>query len=414
MVQKRDQAKTTEVKTKKIHLVIGPSSVGKTTYIGNVFQENPDPVILACDIKSKEDLQDDCIIHYNSFRPFRNSADHMDSSFLDDPALKIILEEKDDLDVHFLVVDKSSLIKRIILRKEIENKFREFANNKYPSSRILNLVFSLDYSKFYEDWFAFFEEQGLPIRIVDSSVISCPELTGVEEAREVIASDRKQQYSEKEVREILDHHDFGYQKIDLPYNLSTAGKSRTSTLDKILERRLDNKSVLDIGCAYGYFCFEAEKRNAKEVVGTELKDERFIGANIIKEIIGSKVEFLKQDVVFDPIGRKFDIVLLLNVIHHLKYPMYALKVLSEMCKEKMIIEFPTVADTKFQSTLKYGIKDKKLPLIGVSLLSRRDQTFLFNDEAMRRILLDHDQLFRKVEFFESPFVKERRIAVCYK
>ena len=240
------------------------------------------------------------------------------------------------------------------------------------------------------------------------------ELTEIEQARNLIRKNQKEKYSKEEVQKILNKFQFGYQKIDLPYGLSTSGQSRQSSLDVIFNDDLENKSLLDVGCAYGYFSFEAEKRKAKDIVGTELKNERYIGANIIKEIIGSDAIFVKTDVIFETINRKFDIVLLLNVIHHLKYPIYALKMLSELCNEKMIIEFPTVADKKFQSTLESHMNNEQIPLVGVSSYKDCDQTFLFNDEAIRRILMDHNQFFNKVEFYESPFEKDRRIAFCYK
>ena len=240
------------------------------------------------------------------------------------------------------------------------------------------------------------------------------ELTEIEQARNLIRKNQKEKYSKEEVQKILNKFQFGYQKIDLPYGLSTSGQSRQSSLDVIFNDDLENKSLLDVGCAYGYFSFEAEKRKAKDIVGTELKNERYIGANIIKEIIGSDAIFVKTDVIFETINRKFDIVLLLNVIHHLKYPIYALKMLSELCNEKMIIEFPTVADKKFQSKLESHMNNEQIPLVGVSSYKDCDQTFLFNDEAIRRILMDHNQFFNKVEFYESPFEKDRRIAFCYK
>ena len=41
----------------------------------------------------------------------------------------------------------------------------------------------------------------------------------------------------------------------------------------------------------------------------------------------------------------FDIVLLLNVIHHLKEPIKALRMIAGICTEKLIIEFPTLSDS---------------------------------------------------------------------
>jgi len=192
-----------------------------------------------------------------------------------------------------------------------------------------------------------------------------------------------------------------------------------------LDKDLAGKSILDIGCAYGYFCFEAEKRNAARVVGTELKRHRYIGANIIKQMTGAKSQILYENIFDTSINNdsnnkesnneNFDIVLLLNVIHHLKEPIKALRMIASICTEKLIIEFPTLSDSKFNSTLSTPTSfDSSLPIIGVSLQTEQDQTFLFSPQAIERILLDHDKLFSKIEFIESPMNKERCVAICYK
>ena len=68
---------------------------------------------------------------------------------------------------------------------------------------------------------------------------------------------------------------FGYHRIELPYDLHTSGRDRSEARDLILPESLDGKSVLDVGSAYGYFCFEAEARGASRVVGVELEEDRF-------------------------------------------------------------------------------------------------------------------------------------------
>jgi len=243
-------------------------------------------------------------------------------------------------------------------------------------------------------------------------------------------------YTKEQIEKIISEHKFEYQKIALPYDLSTPGSERDTDLDTILGGIIENKSVLDIGSAYGYFCFEAEKRGASYVCGTELKEHRFKGAKLLKDIKGSSVDFLNFDILEKPINKQFDIVLLLNVIHHLEYPIYFLKLLSEICTEKLVIEFPTTNDEiynrKYDNSFKvkinrflnrnFGFKWEfkndndisSLPLIGVSLMKEKGQTFVFNESALERILIQNSKLFKRVEFFDSNFSKERKIGVFYK
>jgi len=243
-------------------------------------------------------------------------------------------------------------------------------------------------------------------------------------------------YTKDQIEKIISENRFEYQKIELPYNLSTPGSERNSDLDKILGGVIEGKSVLDIGSAYGYFCFEAEKRGASYVYGTELKEHRFKGAQLLKDIKESSVNFLNYDILEKPINKKFDIVLLLNVIHHLEYPIYFLKLLSEMCKDRLVIEFPTTNDIIFNRksdnnlrlkinrflNRKFGFKWKQknnndmtsLPLIGVSLMKEKGQTFVFNESALERILIQNSKLFKRVEFFNSNFSEDRKIGIFYK
>ena len=243
-------------------------------------------------------------------------------------------------------------------------------------------------------------------------------------------------YSKEEIKKIISEHKFEYQKIPLPYNLSTPGSDRHVDIETILGKDLKECSVLDIGSAYGYFCFEAEKRGASYVCGTEIKSHRFAGANLLKDIKESSVEFLNYDILEKPLNKKFDVILLLNVIHHLEYPMYFLKILSELCTDRLIIEFPTTNDKIFNRKsdnafkikisrllerilgIKWSFPNKNdfsaLPLIGVSLIKEKGQTFLFNKSALERILIENSKLFKRVEFFDSNFSKERKIGIFYK
>jgi len=88
-----------------------------------------------------------------------------------------------------------------------------------------------------------------------------------------------------------DEH-FDYQKIFLPDGSATQGHDRTATAELIFGSDLKNKSVLDVGCSLGFFCFEAEKRGASRVVGIDVHPGSIEKAKKIASIIGSKVNFL--------------------------------------------------------------------------------------------------------------------------
>ena len=68
------------------------------------------------------------------------------------------------------------------------------------------------------------------------------------------------QREEKQIAELLRDEEFHYQSIILPGGVRTSGNDRSNTLDKILPADMTGKTVLDIGCRYGFFSFEAARR----------------------------------------------------------------------------------------------------------------------------------------------------------
>ena len=228
-------------------------------------------------------------------------------------------------------------------------------------------------------------------------------------------------YSKEQIEKVLQEERFAYHRVNLPFGLHTRGRDRSSTRDLIFPQSLVGKSVLDIGSALGYFCFEADAKGATRVLGIELDSERFRQACLLKNIIGSQVEFVQRDILEQPLDEEFDYVLLLNVIHHLDEPIRAIHQLAGITRETLVIEFPTIEDPKFRKTtrIRFPKRYNRLPLIGVSskkgTSKKKDggQTFVFSPPAMVRILQDHRPLFSQVKIIDSP-VPCRKIALCRK
>jgi len=228
--------------------------------------------------------------------------------------------------------------------------------------------------------------------------------------------------SKAEVERVLSNNNFEYQRVYLPHGLYTPGQDRTATRDIVLNRPLEGASLLDVGSANGFFCFEAESRGARRVLGLELMDKRFRHALALKGLLRSNVEFRKQDMLMEPLNESFDYVLLLNVIHHMPEPMRALRTLASVTHKQLIVEFPTLCDRKFRN----GVAPRvplfilrwlnSLPLIGASSLSNRgvDQSFVFSPKAIARVLTDHDKSFRSFAVLDSPMDSSRQIMIFTK
>ena len=87
-----------------------------------------------------------------------------------------------------------------------------------------------------------------------------------------------------------------YGRVNLPHGLHTEGRDRRPTQRLIFPKSFEGQTVLDVGCAFGYWCFEAERLGAKKVVGFEIQPPRLKQARFYKEINESQVEFHRQSI----------------------------------------------------------------------------------------------------------------------
>ena len=93
---------------------------------------------------------------------------------------------------------------------------------------------------------------------------------------------------------------------------------------------LDGRTVLDIGCNGGFYSIEMKRRGAARVVAID-SDERYLAqARLAAEITAAEIEF-RQLSVYDvaALGERFDLVLFLGVLYHLRHPLLALDLLHE-------------------------------------------------------------------------------------
>jgi tRNA (mo5U34)-methyltransferase len=93
---------------------------------------------------------------------------------------------------------------------------------------------------------------------------------------------------------------------------------------------LRGASVLDVGCNAGFYAFEMKRRGAARVVGID-SDERYLAqARFAAEVSGVDVEWRKLSVYeVARLGERFDLVLFLGVLYHLRHPLLALDLLHE-------------------------------------------------------------------------------------
>jgi tRNA (mo5U34)-methyltransferase len=114
---------------------------------------------------------------------------------------------------------------------------------------------------------------------------------------------------------------------------------------------LVGKTVLDVGCNGGFYSLEMKRRGAERVLGID-EDEAYLAqARFAAEVRGLDVEF-RQLSVYDvaKLGERFDLVIFMGVLYHLRYPLLALDLLAEHAVGDRLL---------FQSMLRGSLETKQ-------------------------------------------------------
>jgi tRNA (mo5U34)-methyltransferase len=93
---------------------------------------------------------------------------------------------------------------------------------------------------------------------------------------------------------------------------------------------LSGKTVLDVGCNAGFYSMEMKRRGAARVVGIDTEPLYLAQARLASEVCGVEIE-LHQMSVYEvaALRERFDLVLFMGVLYHLRHPLLALDLLAE-------------------------------------------------------------------------------------
>ena len=113
-----------------------------------------------------------------------------------------------------------------------------------------------------------------------------------------------------------------YQTVEIQGKRIREGYSKSFlSWENILKTGISftNKSVCEIGCYLGYFCFKVELAGACKVLGLDTNKPAIEGAKKIKELSVSSCEFIRKTAAEEQfLFQHFDIIMVLNVLHHIK------------------------------------------------------------------------------------------------
>jgi tRNA (mo5U34)-methyltransferase len=106
-----------------------------------------------------------------------------------------------------------------------------------------------------------------------------------------------------------------------------------------LPEDLSGKSVLDIGCNAGFYSMEMKRRGADRVLGLDHDDHYLAQARFAAETLGyDNIEFRNHS-VYDvgSLGERFDVVIFMGVLYHLRHPLLALDLIHEHVAKDILI-----------------------------------------------------------------------------
>jgi len=148
-----------------------------------------------------------------------------------------------------------------------------------------------------------------------------------------------QSWLEAEVR----REGYWFHRIELTPNLATPGWSdpRKEKLPYYgLPDDMRGMRVLDIGCAEGFFSFEAERRGAAGILAIDSFPDSIRRFNICRSALDSKAEAFLTN-VYDLSPRTFgtfDLVMSFGVLYHLRHPILALEKVAGVCSGTLLLQ----------------------------------------------------------------------------
>lgn len=145
---------------------------------------------------------------------------------------------------------------------------------------------------------------------------------------------------------------FWYQNIELAPGIWTNPndpraydpRERWNIIEPYVPKDLSGKTVLDLGCSAGFFAAKMKQRGAKRVVAVDVAPWVKRQVTVVAAALGLDIEIRVQDVheFCLETREKFDYVLFLGLLYHLRHPLLVLDRLSCMLGEKLFIQTPIV------------------------------------------------------------------------
>jgi 2-polyprenyl-3-methyl-5-hydroxy-6-metoxy-1,4-benzoquinol methylase len=169
-----------------------------------------------------------------------------------------------------------------------------------------------------------------------------------------------------------------YQSIIYNGRVLLRGRDRTEAYRLVFPSPPIGKTILDIGCHSGFYCFMAASEGAADCVGLDIDAKHLSRAeSVLKRRAVANVHFINTDALRYRCSRTFDVVLCLNVLQHFKTPNDVealLAILLDVAKAEIVLIFPTTTDPTEPYTIEF-INGKRYLLLSVNYIRDKVQPF---------------------------------------
>jgi tRNA (mo5U34)-methyltransferase len=121
--------------------------------------------------------------------------------------------------------------------------------------------------------------------------------------------------------------------------------NRWKVLSEFMPKDLSGKTVLDIGCNAGFFSLKMKTLNAGRVVGIDIMPHCLAQARFISHWFREPIE-LRELGAYDveSLGR-FDLILFIGVLYHLRHPLYAIDKVASICNDTTFLQSAVRGDS---------------------------------------------------------------------
>lgn len=131
----------------------------------------------------------------------------------------------------------------------------------------------------------------------------------------------QEQYWDKKIEEWTDAS-YGYKKVSFVEKIASLFRSQISGRMEVALERIgpiaEGKTIVDMGCGLGDFCFRLAEYNPKQIIGLDISGVAVRKATEIvrKRELGHKVKFLQANLTKEKNLPKFDVAVGLGFIDY--------------------------------------------------------------------------------------------------